>query len=515
MKRREFLKTTGAVGGAMFAGDFLFSKVVQAQGKKVLQVAVSSDAWNLDVRRATDVTGINITKQLYNGLMNYDSDGNMFADLAVDMPQQPDDNSYIFKIRKGVQFHGGYGELTAEDVAYSFDTIRGAGGAKGTFLALWLRPLEKSEVIDKYTVKFTMKAPYGDFLDACTLCKVVSKKAAEERGKDFTRQPIGSGPFELVEWVKDDHITLKRFDGYFDKSRPKLDGIHIQIIPDDTVKVTNLITGQVDMIKEIPPRNLAQLKKTPGIVVGQRTGTQAEQLYYNCEVEPFNDVNLRRAVAFAIDRKSIADKVFFGMAQVGRAMLTEEQMPLKKYPADMPDISYDLDKAKAFLKQSSKPNGFEFTCLTTGQGWFVEQLTVIQANLAQIGIKMIIEPLEKSVMFGKMREGQYQATYEDLNAAYFGFGAATPALFYTPPERWLNWKDEIALAADELLKKFVTTLDLNKKQAIFGEFLKIVHDQVPYTQIVFVDSTDAWKENVKNYKTSLPNDSLWWDTDLG
>ncbi len=515
MKRREFLKATGVAGGALFAGDFLFSKVVSAQGKKVLQVAVSSDAWNLDVRRGTDVTGINICKQLYNGLMNYDSDGNMFTDLAVGKPEQPDDKTYIFKLRQGVQFHGGFGELTAEDVVYSFDTIRGTGGEKGTFLALWLRPVDKAEAVDKYTVKFTMKAPYGDFLDACTLCKIVSKKAAEERGKDFTRQPIGSGPFEFVEWVKDDHITLKKFDKYFTKGVPKLDGVFIQIIPDDTVKVTNLITGQVDMIKEIPPRNLAQLKKTPGIVVGQRTGTQCEQLYFNCEVEPFNDVNVRRAVAFAIDRKSIADKVFFGMAQPGRAMLTEEQMPLKKYPSNMPVIDYNPEKAKAFLAKSSKAGGFEFTCLTTGQGWFVEQLTVMQANFADVGIKMIIEPLEKSVMFGKMREGQYEATFEDLNAAYFGFGAATPALFYTPPERWLNWKDEKALAADELLKKFVTTLDENKKHEIFGEFLKIVHDQIPYTQVVFVDSTDAWKDSVKNYKTSLPNDSLWWETDLG
>ncbi|MCG8324898.1 MAG: twin-arginine translocation signal domain-containing protein, partial [Thiotrichales bacterium] len=105
MKRRDFLKTAGVAGGALFAGDVLFSKVVSAAGHKVLQVAVSSDAWNLDVRRATDVTGINITKQLYNGLMNYDADGNMFTDLATGKPEQPDDKTYIFKIRQGVQFH--------------------------------------------------------------------------------------------------------------------------------------------------------------------------------------------------------------------------------------------------------------------------------------------------------------------------------------------------------------------------------------------------------------------------
>jgi peptide/nickel transport system substrate-binding protein len=514
MQRRDFLKVAGVAGGALLAGDVLFTREVLAQGKKTLQVAVSSDAWRLDVRNCTDVTGLNICKQLYNGLMNYDADGNMFADLAVAAPEQPDDKTYIFKLRQGVQFHGGFGELTAEDVVFSYDTIRGVGGEKGTFLALWLRPLDKAEALDKYTVKFTMKEPYGDFLDSTTLCKVVSKKAALERGKDFTRQPIGSGPFEFVEWVKDDHITLKRFEGYFDKSRPKLDGIYVQIIPDDTVKVTNLITGQVHMLKEIPPRNLAQLKKTPGIVVGQRTGTQCEQMYFNCSKEPFSDVNLRRAVAYAIDRNSIADKVFFGMAKPGRAMVTEAQMPLKKYEAGMVDVSLDVEKSKKFLKQSSKPDGFEFTCMTTGQGWFVEQLTVIQANLAKVGIKMNIEPMEKSVLFANQRKGEYEAIYEDLNAAYFGYGAATPALFYTPPERFLFWKDKKGYEADDILKKFVTTLDVNKKQALFAQFINVVNDQVPYTQVVFVDSTDAWQESVKNYKTSLPNDSMWWDTEI-
>ncbi len=514
MERRAFLKVAGVAGGALLAGDVLFTKEVLAAGKKTLQVAVSSDAWRLDVRNCTDVTGLNICKQLYNGLMNYDADGNLFADLAVAPPEQPDDKTYIFKLRQGVQFHGGFGELTAEDVVFTYDTIRGADGSKGTFLKLWLRPLDKAEALDKYTVKFTMKAPYGDFLDAATLCKVVSKKAALERGKDFTRQPIGSGPFEFVEWVKDDHISMKRFDKYFDKSRPKLDGVYVQVIPDDTVKVTNLITGQVHMLKEIPPRNLAQLKKTPGIVVGQRTGTQCEQMYFNCSTGPFTDVNLRRAVSFGIDRKSIADKVFFGMAKPGQAMVTEAQMPLKKYPANMPVVDYNPEKAKSFLKQSSKPDGFEFTCMTTGQGWFVEQLTVIQANLKPLGIKMNIEPMEKSVMFARMRKGDYVAIYEDLNAAYFGYGAATPALFYTPPSRFLFWKDKKAHEADEVLKTFVTTLDVNKKQELYADFLQIVLDQLPYTQIVFVDSTDAWQENVKNYKTSLPNDSMWWDTDI-
>ena len=127
---------------------------------------------------------------------------------------------------------------------------------------------------------------------------------------------------------------------------------------------------------------------------------------------------------------------------------------------------------------------------------------------------MTIEPMEKSVMFGRMRKADYVAIYEDLNAAYFGYGAATPALFYTPPERFLFWKDKKAYEADDILKKFVTTLDVNKKQEIFADFLDIVLDQVPYTSIVFVDSTDAWQDRVKNYKTSLPNDSMWWDTDI-
>ena len=415
-----------------------------------------------------------------------------------------------------MQFHKGYGELTAEDVVYTYDTIRGViDTGQSFFLKLWLAPLEKVEALDSHTVKFTMTAPYGDFPEVTALCKIVCKKAAEKFGKDFKRNPVGSGPFEFVEWVKDDHILLRRFDKYFTPGTPKLDEIYIQIIPDDTVKVTNLITGEVDMIKEIPPRNLDQLKNAPGIVVGQRSGSQNESMYFNTAKPPFNDVNLRRAVAYGINREAIAGQVFFGMAQPALAMVLESQMPKKTYPADMPQVVFDPGMAKAFLGQSSKPDGFEFTAITTAQGWFVEQLTVIQANLADIGIKMNIEPLEKSVMFGRMRKGDYMASYEDLNAAYFGYSPANPPLFYTPPERWLRWADAAGQKANDYLKKFMTSLDVDDRQRYFSEFLKIVEDQVPYTQVVFVDSTDAWREGITGYKVSLPNDSLWWHTDIG
>ncbi|MDF1790523.1 MAG: ABC transporter substrate-binding protein [Thalassobaculaceae bacterium] len=461
------------------------------------------------------MTSLNVDKQIYNGLMNYDADSKMFPDLASAEPEQPDDLTYIFKLKEGVQFHKGYGEMTAEDVVYTYDTIRGAvETGQSFFLSLWLKPLAKVEAVDKYTVKFTMAEPYPDFLDTSTMCKIVSKKAAEEFGKDFARNPVGTGPFEFVEWIKDDHILLKKNEAYFTAGVPKLDEVYFQIIPDDTVKVTNLITSQVDMMKEIPPRNLEQLKGAPGVVVGQVPGTQTEQVYFNTKAGPFQDVNLRRAVAYGIDRKAIADKVFYGMAQVAYAPTPGWQLPAGDYPADMVKIGYDPDMAKKYLKASSKPDNFEFTCMTTAQGWFVEQLTVIQANLADIGIKMNIEPLEKSVMFGKMRVWDYEASYEDLNAGYFGFSAATAPLFYTPPTRQLGWGDEHGLKAFDLLNKFLVTVNAEERQIVYGDFLKILHDQVPYTQVVYVDSTDAWSESVTGYKTGTPNDSMFWETDL-
>lgn len=514
MKRRDFLKIAGAGAGAFIASDMLTSKIAHASGGR-LTVAISSDAWNLDVRTSSDVTSLNVDKQIYNGLMNYDAESKIFPDLATAAPEQPDDLTYIFKLKEGVQFHKGYGEMTAEDVVYTYDSIRGAvETGQNFFLSLWLKPLEKVEAVDKYTVKFTMSEPYPDFVDTSTMCKIVSKKAAEEFGKDFARNPVGTGPFEFVEWVKDDHILLKKNADYFTAGVPKLDEIYFQIIPDDTVKVTNLITGQVEMMKEIPPRNLEQLKSAPGTVVGQVPGTQTEQFYFNTKAGPFQDVNLRRAVAFGIDRKAIADKVFYGMAKVAYAPTPGWQLPAGDYPADMTKIDYDPEMAKKYLKESSQPEGFEFTCMTTAQGWFVEQLTVIQANLADIGIKMNIEPLEKSVMFGKMRVWDYEASYEDLNAGYFGFSAATAPLFYTPPSRQLGWEDEHGLKAFDLLNKFLVTVNKEERQLVYGDFLKILHDQVPYTQVVYVDSTDAWSESVTGYKVGTPNDSIFWETDL-
>lgn len=508
--RRDFLRYTGLAGAA--ALPLLHWSRLPAFGtSKILKVGVSSDAWNLDVRLSTDVTGINVGLNVFNGLMNYDPDGKMFPDLAEDFPEVPDDKTYIFHLRKGVEFQKGFGELTAEDVVYTYESILGKAGNITSRIAIWFRPIDSIEAVDKYTVKFNMKSPFPDFPDMSSIAKIVSKKADQQLKKEFDRNPVGTGPFEVVEWVKDDHITLRKFSKHFRKDIPKVDELIIQVIPDDTVKVTNLITGQVDMIKEIPPRNLEQLKSLPNIVVGQRTRTQTEQMYFNTAKPPFDNVNLRRAVAHAINRKVIAEQVFLGMAQEAYAPVPEWQMP---YPDGMTMNKYNLDKAKEFLKAAGKPDGFAFTCITTNQGWFVEQLTVIQADLAKIGIKMNIEPMEKSAMFANMRKGEYQASYEDLNPAYFGYSPATPVLFYTPPDRALFWNDEPAQKADKLLQEFRATMDKEKRTQIYGEFLKIVADQVPYVQVVFVDSTDAWRKGVTGYEVSIPNNSIWWYTDI-
>ncbi len=169
--RRDFLWYTGLAGATLPL--LHWSRLPAFGASKILKVGVSSDAWNLDVRLSTDVTGINVGINVFNGLMNYDPDGKMFPDLAEDFPEMPDDKTYIFHLRKGVQFQRGFGELTAEDVVYTYHSILGKEGDITSRIAVWFSPIDNVEAVDKYTVKFNLKAPFPDLPDMSSILQTV------------------------------------------------------------------------------------------------------------------------------------------------------------------------------------------------------------------------------------------------------------------------------------------------------------------------------------------------------
>ncbi|MBI3085072.1 MAG: ABC transporter substrate-binding protein, partial [candidate division NC10 bacterium] len=280
-----------------------------------LRIGLYSDPNTLNcMESAGDPVQQNIITGIFDSLVVVDyKDSTVHPGLATKW-KPLDDKTWLVTLRKGVQFHKGYGEMTAEDAAFTMNYIVKNKTNAYTYVTF----VDRAEVVDRYTVKYTLTAPFAPFLVTSLFYgsgMVVSKKAFEERGfKAFNRDPVGTGPFEFVEWSPAAQIILKRFDKYWDRGKPYLDRIHYRIVPDAFVRLNMLKNGEIDMFTHPDFKDLKALQEDPRLVVASRAGHNFDFIAFNLKRKPFDNKKVRQAIAWAIDRKEIVDNVYYGHA---------------------------------------------------------------------------------------------------------------------------------------------------------------------------------------------------------
>src|SRR6185295_12255989 len=227
---------------------------------------------------------------------------------------QPDPKTIVFKLRQGVKFHDGT-DFDAESVKFNFDRMQNPDTK--SLRTGEIANVQNAEVVDKYTVKLNLKKPDAALLATLTdrAGMIVSPDAIKKLGPDLGRKAVGTGPFEFVEWVKDDHLTLKRFDGNWGAKdgKPYLDQLRYRPIPDDTVKLQSLISGEIDFMDYVQPRDVAGVKSNPNLVEVDIPSLAAFGYQFNTTRPPFDNKALRLAVAHAIDNEAIVKGVWLGV----------------------------------------------------------------------------------------------------------------------------------------------------------------------------------------------------------
>jgi peptide/nickel transport system substrate-binding protein len=375
-----------------------------------LSIGIAKDPHGLDPHKDMAIQGICIVPQITDGLLDINDEGNVSLGLAASMPEQPDPVTYIFTLRKGIKFHNG-ADFDARDVKFSYDRLLDKKMSR--YWKSYKGKIKSVEVLDPYRVKITLKAPNVAFLDM--LAKYTELRIIPRGSPTKIRHPIGTGPFKFKEWVKDDRLTLVKNMHYWKKGLPYLDKIIYKPFPEPTTRVINLTTGKVDSVHELPVQDAVELKKNPRIKVIGRAGAQSEQLYMNTTKPPFNNKKVRKAVAYGIDRQAIADSVFMGLAEVAHDLFPSwywvHNPEVKSYP-------YNPEKAKGLLKEAgySAKNPLSFTIIATNDAVFVDQMVIIQAQLAKIGVKVNVMPVEKSYRV----DAQYGRKGRDYEALISG-----------------------------------------------------------------------------------------------
>jgi len=445
----------------------LFSFSASAASKDELKIATWEDISTFDPGWMTSgERELTIMSSLYNGLVKYkEGSWDIVPDLAESWEMGSDGKSVVFHLRKDVQFHKDFGEMTAEDVKFSFERIidpEAKAAEKGTW-----KLLEKVEVIDKYTVKLILKEKMANlFTSALPMNSgyIVSKKAVEKMGREkFSKDPIGTGPYQLASWKPKTHVKLAAFDGYWGKS-PAIKKITFLPIVEDSTSETALRTGEIN-IGRAAMINVASFKKNKKFNVYSKPALKTYWLGMTVNKPPFDKLELRQAFRYAVNVDNIVEAAFYGTAKRANTILPPG---LPDYWADAPVYKQDIDKAKSLMKAAGKADGFKVILYIPANDAERIMAEVIKADAAKAGIEVIIEVKEIGAFNEAANKGETDA--------YIQFYTSTIDPYYIMqyfageswnPSQWRNAE------YTDLMKKGASEVDSKKRNQIYVDAQKV------------------------------------------
>jgi peptide/nickel transport system substrate-binding protein len=376
--------------------------------KTVLNVGMAAiDAGRLDPHLSATTPDKVLFGMMFNGLVRMKpgtinpDPALMEGDLAESWKASPDGKQWTFSLRKGVQCHHGYGEFTSDDVLYSL--ARAADPKRSSFSSDF-KDFDKVEAIDKYTVRITLKNQVPSLLGLLINYQggnMVCKKAGEEMGEKFTQKPVGTGPFMFDEYKSKESVTLAANAKYF-RGKPKLDKIVYRYILSDASRDLAFTSGEIDLTYGKQDQTwVERMKKEKDVTVDVFDPAELSVLYLNVTKAPLDDLRVRQAIAYAIDRNQIVQFKGKDFARAAQSIVPSGYLGQS---ADVPLLPYDPEKAKALLKEAGHPNGLTIHVIHTNLPGMLSMMEVTQAQLRKVGIILDLEVVEHATFHANIRK---------------------------------------------------------------------------------------------------------------
>ncbi len=447
------------------------SETPAAAPAQVLKYGTDAEPVGLDPHTVSSTSSIRIFRQIYDTLIDVDTEMNFIPSLAESW-EQPDDLTYIFKLREGVKFHNGR-EMTAEDVKYSFERVLNPDTA--AIGKSYYDSIDTIEVVDTYTVKFTLKEPFAPFMTNLTSLygAIVPKEVVEENG-NLMQKACGTGPFMLKEWIPDNKVILEKNPDYFVEGEPRLDAIEYYVMTDESARVAALRTGSVDVIK-LPASSIPLVEGNNDINILEYQSNDYSYVGFNLDLDKFKDVRVRQAISLAINRQEIIDLVYDGNAKV--TGFVPEAMGRWAIDFQAEELyQQNIEKAKQLMAEAGYADGFETTIAVGLLDDINATGEILQKQLEQIGIKATIQNLESGQYVDawknrthEMMVGRNGAGTDPNRAVAFFFSSTGSANVwgYSNPE------------VDELCNQGKVTVDEAEREAIYKEAQKLIVNDVP------------------------------------
>jgi peptide/nickel transport system substrate-binding protein len=479
----------------LIGGIFLFIPVIaSAQPKPVyggsLTVAQGVEPPGLDPTTATSAA---IPRVVYSnvleGLLKIDRKGRVVTALAKDYKFTRDGKTYTFLLQKGVTFHDGT-SFDAEDVKFTLERLMDP--KTGTAHPEYYKDIDSVQKMDNYTVRIKMKNANSMFLFnlARPDSVIVNKEAADK----LKTGPVGTGPFKLIEWVRGDHITLAKFDGYRKKGVPYLDQVTFKFIGDASAQIASLKAGDIDVIAyDVSPENATLLEKDPKFMVLNGYTTTEVILSTNNSRKPFDDVRVRRAMAYAIDRNALIKGAMSGYG----VPIGSHMDPGNPYYIDLTSVyPYNPQKAKELLAEAGYPNGFEAVIKLPERFAYAKRSGEIIADmLSQVGVKLKIELTE----WGQWIDRVFKNA--DFDLTVIGHAEPFDINIYANPKYYFRYDSP---KFQETLKKAEAEPNVKTRKNLYITCQKIIAEDAVNGFLFVLPSLPTMKKEVMNWWKDYP-----------
>ncbi len=466
--RRQWLMGAGA---ALAAGAAL-PRASRGQGSPrrggTLRVATVDKPVNMDPGYAQLYSSLQVYQNVYNKLVYVDERGQFLPGLARSW-KAVDDKTWVFDLVDNAVFHNGE-PFTAKDVVYTFTRL--LDPANKLPMRVFFTPVEGVEATGPHQVRVHLNRPFGPLLATLSQAtEIVNEKAVKE--KDPKLVPIGTGPFRFVEWVKDDHVTLERWDRYHRPGKPYLDRLVFYAPADDTVRLTGLQTGRFDWIQTVPPQRWAELERAGDIKSSAGRPYFPFFFMLNASKPPLADRRLRQAIAWALDRAEIVKLVYFNTHAV-----TAEPCPEPSPWAtgvNAHKTAPDVERAKALLREAGVTGELRLSYWVKSQvPVLVKTGEILREQLRKVGITLDVQPVESGQYF----EGLVGKKF-DIAAAWWSV-TVDPDLFYYPmqhsrsPWNFTGFKSD---EADKRLDAFRAAVDPAARKKMYPELVRFFQEE--------------------------------------
>lgn len=510
VSRRDFLRATGALGSGAVLSGYVGACTTGPDPSAAGRAAPSPSATGssvagsvtgglaealLDLDPHTGFAGGTITANIHIFEALYRVDKETLAsspELAANGLEQVSDTVYRVTIREGATFHSG-DPVTADDIVFTFDRI--ADPDVGSAIARYAEIVNDVRAVDDSTVELTLNAPTTLLAERLAVIKVMSRAAVTgQGGEELGLRPVGTGPYRATNVASNETAELRRHDDYNGDRPALLERIDLDVLLDDNARIAALEANQAQLIEDPPIQDVERINASPSLEATALPSIDLKTIVLcHCGKPPFDDVRVRQALHYAIDRPAIRDSVLFGEAQDAEGALSTNH---PGYVAPSTVYTHDPERARSLLNDAGYANGVDFELLVSNLGWIGPQAPLLTDQLEQAGFRATVRLGETESLYSSVLDGSYTAYLAPTDPSAVG-GYDTEFLlrwlyYGLVPRSFCYWEAPEADELERLLDQALRATSDEQRDGRLGAAQQLIAEQVPIFPVHFRSAPTAW-----------------------